>query len=259
MTGQVLRRRMQDEVGAEVERAEVDGCRRGGVDDHSGRMPGGRLEIRHGQERVRRRFEPDEVDVVGRWTGLVELDRFEPPAAEFLPHHHTGAEVATFGQGNRLPGLEEREQQRESGRGARGEEERLSVRSTFECSQLPLCLDSGRVRVTGVEELPRLAVEVRPDAAPVHAHVARVPAGSGRRSSSFPMCASSGKALIDASAIPIVATPPAATAPDSKAPSSLEAEMNTISTALTRPRSSLGVTSATVVERILTLIMSTNP
>ena len=35
--------------------------------------------------------------------------------------------------------------------------------------------------------------------------------------------------------------------------------MNTISTAPTRPRSSFGVTSATVVERMLTLIMSTKP
>ena len=69
--------------------------------------------------------------------------------------------------------------------------------------------------------------------------------------------------------MPIVAIPPAttlvtvptsaATAPDSKAPSSFEALMKTISTALTRPRSSFGVISATVVERMLTLIMSTNP
>ena len=51
----------------------------------------------------------------------------------------------------------------------------------------------------------------------------------------------------------------AATTPDSKAPSSLDALMKTISTAVTRPRSSFGVTSAIVVERMLTLIMSTNP
>ncbi len=83
------------------------------------------------------------------------------------------------------------------------------------------------------------------------------------------MRASDGKILIDASAIPIVAIPPAttvvtapkiaATAPDSNAPSSFDAEMKTISTAPTRPRSSFGVTSATVVERMFTLNMSTKP
>src|SRR5206468_5857517 len=93
--------------------------------------------------------------------------------------------------------------------------------------------------------------------------------GAGCRSRSRPMRASDGKSLIEASAIAIVATPPAttvvtapkiaATAPDSNAPSSFDAEMNTISTAPTRPRSSFGVTIATEVERMFTLNMSTNP
>ena len=50
-----------------------------------------------------------------------------------------------------------------------------------------------------------------------------------------------------------------ATTPDSKAPSSFDALMKTHSTALTRPWSSIGVTSATVVARMFMLIMSTNP
>ena len=41
--------------------------------------------------------------------------------------------------------------------------------------------------------------------------------------------------------------------PDSKYPSWLEALMNTISTALTRPRSRSGLASATVVERMFML------
>ena len=70
-------------------------------------------------------------------------------------------------------------------------------------------------------------------------------------------------------AMPIVATPPSTTAgtapmsaaamPDSNAPSSFDPEMNTISTAFTRPRSSSGVASATVIERMFMLNMSANP
>ena len=79
----------------------------------------------------------------------------------------------------------------------------------------------------------------------------------------------SGKSRVQTAASAIVATPPATTAgtvpssaaaaPDSNAPSSFEALMKTISTASTRPRSSSGVTIATVVERMFMLIMSTKP
>ena len=51
----------------------------------------------------------------------------------------------------------------------------------------------------------------------------------------------------------------AAATPDSKAPSSFDALMKTISTAITRPRSSSGVASATIIERMFMLIMSTKP
>ncbi len=70
-------------------------------------------------------------------------------------------------------------------------------------------------------------------------------------------------------AIAIIAPPPAttagtvpmsdATAPASNAPSSFDALMKTHSTAFTRPCSASGVTVATVVARMLTLIMSTKP
>ena len=78
-----------------------------------------------------------------------------------------------------------------------------------------------------------------------------------------------GKKRGQTSASRIVSAPPATTAgtaptsaaaaPDSNAPSSFEAPMNTPSTALTRPRSSFGVASATVVARMFIEIMSTNP
>ena len=51
----------------------------------------------------------------------------------------------------------------------------------------------------------------------------------------------------------------AAATPDSNAPSSFDALMKTISTALTRPRSSSGVTSGRIVCRSTTLTMSTPP
>ena len=64
-------------------------------------------------------------------------------------------------------------------------------------------------------------------------------------------------------------TPPATTAgtapsseaatPDSKAPSSFEALMKTDSTAVTRPRSSLGAATTAIVLRMFTLTMSTPP
>ena len=67
----------------------------------------------------------------------------------------------------------------------------------------------------------------------------------------------------------IVATPPSTTAgtapinaaamPDSNAPSSFEPLMKTISTAFTRPRSSSGVASATVIDRMFMLNMSAKP
>ena len=51
----------------------------------------------------------------------------------------------------------------------------------------------------------------------------------------------------------------AAATPDPNAPSSLDALMKTISTAVTRPRSSSGVTSGRIVWRRTTLTMSTAP
>ena len=79
--GEVLRRRVDREVAAELERADVERRRSGRVAHDARGMRGRRLEVRHRQERVRRRLEPDEVDAVGRRARLVELDLLDAPAA----------------------------------------------------------------------------------------------------------------------------------------------------------------------------------
>ena len=93
MAAEVLRRAVHDEVGAVLERAEVDGGRRGRVDDDAAGMRGGRLEVGHGQERVRRRLQPDRGRRRRRRAGLVELDEAQAPALECV-EEHAGAVVA---------------------------------------------------------------------------------------------------------------------------------------------------------------------
>ena len=56
--------------------------RRRRVAEDERRVRGRGLEVRHRQERVRGRLEPDEVDAVGRRPGLVELDVPDAPALE---------------------------------------------------------------------------------------------------------------------------------------------------------------------------------
>src|SRR5438132_1143579 len=81
--------------------------RRGGrVDDDRRGMRGGRLDVRHRQERVGRRLEPDELHVCRRRPRLVELDAAEPPALE-LAEEDAGAVVATLGERDRVAGVQE--------------------------------------------------------------------------------------------------------------------------------------------------------
>ncbi len=62
VSGEVLRRRVEDDVAAVLERAHVEGRRGRRVAHDPSRMSGGGLEVRQREERVRRRLEPDEVD-----------------------------------------------------------------------------------------------------------------------------------------------------------------------------------------------------
>jgi hypothetical protein len=97
---------MQDEVGAAFQRTQVHRRRRGRVADDRRWMGGSCLEVRHREQRVRRRLDPDEICAVRRRARLVELHEAEPPLPQH-PHQHSGAVVGALREGDRLPGLEE--------------------------------------------------------------------------------------------------------------------------------------------------------
>ena len=158
VAGEVLRRRVEDEVAAALERAQVDRRRRGRVADDEARVRGGGLEVGHRQERVRRRLDPDEVGAGRRRAGLVEEDVPEPPALE-LGEEDAGAVVGVLRERDRRAGREQREHERGRRAHPRREEQRLAA---VELAELPLRLDPDRVRVPRVVERPRLAVDVRP-------------------------------------------------------------------------------------------------
>ena len=108
VAAEVLRRAVQDEVRAVLERAQVDGRRGSGVDEHRGGMRCGGLEVGHRQERVRGRLEPDELDAVRRRARLVELDVLQAPPLEDAEHRGR-AEVTALGDRDRVPGPEQGE------------------------------------------------------------------------------------------------------------------------------------------------------
>ena len=158
VAGEVLRGRVDRKVAAELERTDVQRRRRGRVARHAGGMRCGRREVRHRQERVRGRLEPDEVDTVRRCAGLVELDLLDPPARE-LVEQHARSVVRTFGDRNRLPGGEERQHHRRARCGAGREQQRVA---SVELSEPSLGLHQRRAREARVREATGLAVLVGP-------------------------------------------------------------------------------------------------
>ena len=108
---EVLRRAVEHEVGAVLERAEVDGRRGRRVDHHPSGRRRGRLEVGHRQERVRRCLEPHEVDAVRRRAGLVELDEPETPLLESAQKQRSPV-VTALCERDRLARLAERKHQR---------------------------------------------------------------------------------------------------------------------------------------------------
>ena len=100
------------------------GVRRRVDDDGRGRGRG--LEVRHRLERVRRSLEPDELHAFRRRAGLVELDVLEAPLAECL-ERDAGAEVAALGERDRVPRLQERQDQCGCRAGAGREEQGLAA------------------------------------------------------------------------------------------------------------------------------------
>ena len=159
VTAQVLRRAVQDEVGAVLERAQVNRRRRGRVDEHRRRVRGGGLEVGHRQEWVRRSLEPDELDALGRRPGLVELHVLQAPALELAEESRCPV-VAAFGDGDRGTGLEQSQDDRRRRSCTGGEEECLAA---VELPEDAFGGDAGGVRVALVVELAQLAVLVRPE------------------------------------------------------------------------------------------------
>ncbi len=210
MPHQVLRRAVQDEVGAVLERSQVHGRRHGRVDDDGSRMRDRRLQIRHREVRIRRSLEPDELDALGRRPGLVELDDAEAPRRE-RGERDAGAEVSAARQRDRVAGLQQGED--ESGRrsGARRKEERGA---SVELAERGLGGCDSRTAEALVVELASLALlVVRPDRRPVERlHLADpipAPAATLRVG---PSCASSGKSRRQRPRQPIITAPPATTA-----------------------------------------------
>ena len=107
MAAEVLRRAVQDEVGAVLERAKRTGVEAvASTRTRPGCAAAAASHVGKGQEGVRRRLEPDEVDAVRRRPGLVELDHVKAPARE-LPEQERRAVVAALREGDRLARLEQ--------------------------------------------------------------------------------------------------------------------------------------------------------
>ena len=157
--GQELRRRMHDNVGSLVERAEIEGRGDGRVADDEAAVRAQSIPVRQRQDRVRGRFDPHDVGRRRR-LGLVELDELQPPRLEHA-EEHARPEVRALGQRDRLPGACEREDDRGRRGRSRGVEQRVAA---LELAESRFRLDTGRVVVPRVVELARLAlVVVGPD------------------------------------------------------------------------------------------------
>ena len=159
VAAEVLRRAVEHEVRAVLDRPQVDGRGGGRVDDDAGGMRSGGLEVGHRQERIRRSLEPDEVDIVGRGAGLVELDVTQAPTFELF-EQHAGPEVRALCERDRVARGEEGEDERSRSAAARCEQQSVPA---VELAELPLRLDTGGVAVALVDELAGLTVLVRPD------------------------------------------------------------------------------------------------
>src|SRR6478736_1912940 len=166
MAAEVLRRAVEHEVRAVLDRPQVDGRGSGRVDDDAGRMCSGGLEVGHRQERIRRSLDPDEVDTFGRGAGLVELDVTQAPTFE-LCEQHARPEVRALGERDRVARGEEGEDECSRSAAARWEQQSVPA---VELAELTFRLGTGGVAVALVDELAWLPVLVRPDRGAVDAH-----------------------------------------------------------------------------------------
>jgi site-specific DNA recombinase len=153
-----LRRRMKHDVAAALERPDVEGSGGRRVAENGGPVPGGGVEVRHRQERIRRRFEPDQVDVGRRRSRLVVLDMPEPPSLQ-LAQQRARPVVRAFGDRHRPAGLEQREHDGSRRRRSRREEEGGPA---VEGPERSFRFCHGRAREACVRELAGLTVLVGP-------------------------------------------------------------------------------------------------
>src|SRR5204862_448263 len=87
---EVLRRAVQDEVGAVLQGSQMHRRGHGRIDDDRGRVGGRRREIRHREVRGAGRLQPAELYFVGRRPRLVELpDSKAPSSFEALMNTHS--------------------------------------------------------------------------------------------------------------------------------------------------------------------------
>ena len=184
---------MEREVGAVLERSQMDGRRNGRIDDDRCRMRDGRDEIRHREVRVRGRFEPDELDPVRRRPRLVELNDADAPPLEGGERDPSPV-VAPAGERDRVARLEQREDERRRRAGAGGEEE---GRAAVQLPERGLGGGDGRVAESLVVEVARLAaLVVRPHRRAVEglhrADPTRVPVGARRADPSAPVGGTDG-------------------------------------------------------------------
>ena len=129
------------------------------VADDERRVRGCGLEVRHRQERVRGRLEPDEVGVRPAAARSGRTRRAGGPSAR-ARGAGSRAVVRALGERDGLAGLEQREDHRGRRRRAGREEQRLArrrARRARRSASATVGLDEARVR-----ELARLAVDVRP-------------------------------------------------------------------------------------------------
>ena len=126
MAAQELRGAVQHEVRAVLERPHVDRRGSGGVHEHGCRARRGCSEVGEGQERVRRRLEPDQIGA-GRRRRVWSNSRGRQPPAPEIADQHSHAVVRIGGDRDSLS-LTQQAQQRCRRRGEpRREEQRVTA------------------------------------------------------------------------------------------------------------------------------------
>ena len=156
--GEHLRRRVERDLAAVLQRAQPERRGDGRVADHGCRVRNGGLEVGHRQQRVGGSLDEDQVDLV-RWCArLVELDDVHAPAAEMVEEHPVPV-VRPLRQRDGAAGAQQRQH---DGRD-RPHPGRIEQRvAAVERSERLLAGHAGRMVGARVREPPRLALLVRP-------------------------------------------------------------------------------------------------